>query len=229
MLALLLLFPIQLMTDFLGGIAAVMAKAFQHVGGLTFLSPVKAITKPVVHLLIKGVGIHPWILLILSLVLLLFGLRGMVGALKALVVRKAEMWFDTILFKTALRAFLVGILLTVMVQSSSITTSLMVPMAGAGILTLEQIFPYTVGANIGTTVTAILAALVTGNLAAIIVAFSHLIFNVCGMIIWWPLKGVPIFLARNFSRYSIRNKMIPVGYILILFFIVPLLGMYFLR
>jgi sodium-dependent phosphate cotransporter len=153
----------------------------------------------------------------------------MVGALKALVVRKAEMWFDTILFKTALRAFLVGLLLTVMVQSSSITTSLMVPMAGAGILTLEQIFPYTVGANIGTTVTAILAALVTGNLAAIIVAFSHLIFNVCGMIIWWPLKGVPILLARNFSRYSIRNKMIPVGYIVILFFIVPLLGMYFLR
>jgi len=139
------------------------------------------------------------------------------------------MWFDTIIFKTALRAFLVGLLLTVMVQSSSITTSLMVPMAGAGVLVLEQIFPYTLGANVGTTVTAILAALVTGNLAAIIVAFSHLIFNVSGMIIWWPLKGVPIFLARKFSRYSIRNKIIPVGYIIILFFIVPLLGIYLLR
>jgi sodium-dependent phosphate cotransporter len=105
----------------------------------------------------------------------------------------------------------------------------MVPMAGAGILALERIFPYTVGANIGTTVTAILAALVTGNLAAIIVAFSHLIFNVSGMVIWWPLKVVPIFLARKFSLYSIRNKIIPVGYIIILFFIVPLLGIYLLR
>ncbi|MFB0507618.1 MAG: Na/Pi symporter [Thermodesulfobacteriota bacterium] len=229
MLAVLVLFPIQIMTNFLGSIATLMGKAFQHVGGLTFLSPVKAVTKPVVHLLIKGIGIHPWILLILSLLLLLFALKGMVSALKAIVVTKAEMWFDTILFKTALRSFLVGLLLTVLVQSSSITTSLMVPMAGAGIVALERIFPYTVGANIGTTVTAILAALVTGNLAAIIVAFSHLIFNVSGMVIWWPLKVVPIFLARKFSLYSIRNKIIPVGYIIILFFIVPLLGIYLLR
>jgi len=228
-LAVLVLFPIQITTNFLGRIATLMGEAFQHIGGLTFLSPVNAVTKPVVHLLIKGIGIYPSILLILSLLLLLFALKGMVGALKAIVVRKAEMWFDTILFKTALRAFLVGLLLTVMVQSSSITTSLMVPMAGAGILALEQIFPYTVGANIGTTVTAILAALVTGNLAAIVVAFSHLMFNISGMIIWWPLKGVPIFLARKFSRYSIRNKMIPVAYIIIAFFIVPLLGIYFLR
>jgi sodium-dependent phosphate cotransporter len=213
MLAVLVLFPVQVMTNFLGSTATLMGKAFQHVGGLTFLNPVKALTKPMVHLLIKGVGIHPWILLILSLLLLLFALKGMVSTLKAIVVRKAEMWFDTILFKTAIRSFLVGLLLTVMVQSSSITTSLMVPMAGAGILALEKIFPYTLGANVGT----------------IIVAFSHLIFNVAGMVIWWPLQCVPIFLARKFSQYSIRNKMIPVGYILIMFFIVPLLGIYFLK
>jgi sodium-dependent phosphate cotransporter len=64
-------------------------------------------------------------------------------------------------------------MLTVIVQSSSITTSLMVPMAGAGILALEQIFPYTVGTNIGTTITVILVALVTGNLSAIVVVFSQ--------------------------------------------------------
>jgi len=228
-LVVLVLFPIQTMTNFLGRIATLMGESFQHIGGLTFMSPVKVLTSPLVNFFINVIGIHPWILFMSSLLLLLFALRGMVGALKTLVVRKAEMWFDTIIFKTALRAFLVGLLLTVMVQSSSITTSLMVPMAGAGVLVLEQIFPYTLGANVGTTVTAILAALVTGNLAAIIVAFSHLIFNVSGMIIWWPLKGVPIFLARKFSRYSIRNKIIPVGYIIILFFIVPLLGIYLLR
>ena len=41
-----------------------------------------------------------------------------------------------------------------MVQSSSITTSLVVPLAGAGVLTLRQIFSFTLGANIGTTITA---------------------------------------------------------------------------
>jgi sodium-dependent phosphate cotransporter len=228
-LAVLVLFPIQIGTDFLGRTATFLGEAFQHIGGLTFLSPIKVLTSPMVKFLMKHMEIHPWIVFFASVLLLLFSLKGMVVALKALVVEKAEMWFDTILFKTALRAFLIGLTLTVIVQSSSITTSLMVPMAGAGILALEQIFPYTVGANIGTTVTAILAALVTGNLAAIVVAFSHLVFNISGMIIWWPLKGVPIFLARKFSQYSIRSKIIPVGYILIVFLIVPLLGIYFLR
>jgi hypothetical protein len=49
------------------------------------------------------------------------------------------------------------------------------------------------------------------------------------MIIWWPLKCVPIFVARSFSQYAMRNKIIPFGYIIIVFFIVPLLGIYFFR
>jgi sodium-dependent phosphate cotransporter len=175
------------------------------------------------------IGDHPWILLVLSLVCLLLALSQIVKSLKALVVKKAEAWFDRYLFKTPLRAFLVGSLLTVIVQSSSITTSLAIPMAGAGLLTIMQIFPYTVGANIGTTVTAILAALVTGNLSAIIVAFSHLLFNISGMIVWWPLKFVPISLAQKFSHFATRKKLIPIFYILIVFFLIPILLIYFFR
>lgn len=228
-LTVLVLFPIQIMTNFLGIAATFLGDAFQNIGGLTFLSPVKALTHPPVMVLKESIGSHPWILVILSLLLLLFSLKKMVDALKALVVEKAEVWFDKYLFRTALRAFLVGILLTAMVQSSSITTSLVVPMAGAGILSLEQIFPYTLGSNIGTTVTAMLAALVTGNLAAIIVAFSHLLFNLCGMILWWPVRFLPILLARKFSEYSVRTRIIPFAYILITFFVIPFLGVYFMR
>ncbi len=227
--AVLVLFPIQIATNFLNISATFMGEAFQYIGALTLLSPVKMLTYPLVDFLKEHLGSYPFIILILSLLLLLFSLKMMVDALRVLVVKKSEVWFDTFLFKTAFHAFLVGLLLTVMVQSSSITTSLIVPMAGAGILTLEQIFPYALGSNVGTTVTAILAALVTGNLAAITVAFSHLLFNISAMIIWWPLKCVPIFVARSFSQYSMRNKMIPFGYIIIVFFIVPLLGIYFFR
>jgi len=147
----------------------------------------------------------------------------MVKALKIIIVNKAEAWFDRYLFKTAPRALLVGLLLTVMVQSSSITTSLAVPLAGAGLLTLAQIFPYTLGSNLGTTITAILAALVTGNLSAIIVAFAHLLFNISGIIIWWPFKAFPIFLAQKFAAFSTKNKLIPVLYIVIIFFLLPIL------
>lgn len=229
LLAVLAIFPLQYFTNFLGRIAAVMGQEFQHIGGLKFLSPVKALTRPVVDIFKSWIGDRALILLILALICLLFALSQMVRSLKALVVKKAEAWFDRYLFKTALRAFFVGLLLTSLVQSSSITTSLAVPMAGAGLLTIMQIFPYTMGANMGTTVTAILAALVTGNLAAIIVAFSHLLFNISGIIVWWPLKFVPIYLAQKFSYFSIRNRLIPIMYILIVFFLIPIALIYILK
>jgi sodium-dependent phosphate cotransporter len=228
-LAVLVLFPLQMATNFLGIGAVIMGENFQEIGGLAFLSPIKALTSPLIHPLKTYLGFSPWILFGLAVVLLLLSLQRMVGVLKVLFVQRVEAWFDRILFKTALRAFVVGLLLTAVVQSSSITTSLVVPMAGAGILVLEQIFPYALGANIGTTVTAILAALVTGNLAAIVVAFSHLLFNISGIIIWWPLRWVPVTLARVFSRYAVRWKAIPFVYIIVIFFVIPALGIYFLR
>jgi sodium-dependent phosphate cotransporter len=222
-LAVLVIFPLQYFTNFLGEIAIFMAEKFQNIGGLKFLSPAKALTKPPVEILKGWGGDYPWILLALSLILLLMALTVMVKSLKILVVNKAEVWFDRYLFKTAGRAFFVGLLLTAMVQSSSITTSLAVPMAGAGLLTLMQIFPYTLGSNIGTTVTAILAALVTGNLAAIVVAFSHLLFNISGIVVWWPFRFIPISIAEKFSGIAIRNKIIPMLYIIIVFFLIPIL------
>lgn len=223
MLSIVILFPLQYFTNFLGRAATFMGEKFQNIGGLKMLSPVKALTKPPVEVLGDLIGEYPWVLFALSLILLIVALTKMVKSLKILVVKKAEAWFDSYLFKTAWRAFLVGLLLTAMVQSSSITTSLVVPMAGAGLLTLVQIFPYTLGANIGTTVTAILAALVTGNLSAIIVAFSHLLFNVSGIVAWWPFKFVPIALAEKFSVIAIRRKIIPILYVIIVFFLIPIL------
>jgi len=228
-LAVIVIFPLQYYTNFLGRIATFLGERFQNIGGLEFLSPVKALTNPVVGAARSIVGDYPWVLLTLSLVCLILALFRMVKSLKILVVNKAEAWFDRYLFKTAFRALLVGLLLTAMVQSSSITTSLAVPMAGAGILTITQIFPYTMGANIGTTVTAILAALVTGNLAAIVVAFSHLLFNLTGILVWWPFKFVPIRAAEIFARFSARKKFIPVLYIIIVFFLIPIILIYFSR
>ncbi|MFC2170309.1 Na/Pi symporter [Acidobacteriota bacterium] len=222
-LAVLVLFPLQYFTNFLGHIATFIGEKFQNIGGLKFLSPIKASTQPLVEVLRELIGDYPWILFTLSLFLLLIALIRMVKSLKILIVEKAEVWFDRYLFKNAFRAFFVGMVLTALVQSSSITTSLAVPLAGAGVLTLVQIFPYTLGANIGTTVTAILAALVTGNLAAVTVAFSHLLFNLSGIVVWWPFKFVPISLAEKFSGIAVRRKAIPLLYVIIVFFLIPIL------
>jgi solute carrier family 34 (sodium-dependent phosphate cotransporter) len=149
-------------------------------------------------------------------------LRYIVVNLKLLVIGKIERFFDQTLFRTALTAMTLGLVCTVLVQSSSITTSLAVPLAGAGILTLEQIFPYTLGANVGTTITAMLAALVTGNPLAVAVAFAHLFFNVFGIAIVWPIRRIPLGLARALAGTAIRNRWAPVVYIVVSFYLVPL-------
>ena len=102
--------------------------------------------------------------------------------------------------------------------------SLVVPLAGAGVLSLRQIFPFTLGANIGTTVTALLAAL-TGTVSALIAAISHLFFNIFGILIVYGiphLRAIPLKLAEMIAEYSLKNKFIPLGYLLIVFVGIPL-------
>ena len=117
-----------------------------------------------------------------------------------------------------------GVILTILVQSSSITTSTIVPLAGAGVLTLRQIFPFTLGANIGTTVTALLAAMVL-NPTAMIVAFSHLFFNISGIVIIYPIKflrELPVKAAIKLADLSVHNKFIPLLYLIVVFVLIPI-------
>ena len=221
-MAVIIIFPLQYSFNFLDKMAIFLGNKFANMGGQEFFNPIKTATKPFVTLFKNWMGDYPWILLIIALLILFLSLKQIVNALRVLVVKKAEKWFDKVLFKNAVRAFTVGLLLTFLAQSSSITTSLIVPMAGAGILTLEQIFPYTLGANIGTTVTAMLAALAIANINGVIVAFAHLLFNISGIVIIWPFRRAPIFLARKLSDVAVRSKLIPFLYIVVMFFILPL-------
>jgi sodium-dependent phosphate cotransporter len=115
------------------------------------------------------------------------------------------------------------------VQSSSITTSIVVPLVGAGVITLDQIYPYLLGANVGTTITAFLASFVTGSPEAVSVAFAHFVFNVYGICIFWPLKRIPIFLAKTLSKATQRSKLIPLAFILVVFFAIPGAIIYWMR
>ena len=114
--------------------------------------------------------------------------------------------FDRVLFRNDATSFGLGIVTTAAVQSSSATTSLVVPLAGTGVLSLRQIFPYTLGANVGTTVTALLASFSTGSIPAVIVAFAHLSFNILGIAIFYPLRAIPIWLATKVGSVAARSR-----------------------
>ena len=225
-LAVVILFPLQLTTNFLGQLSTVLEGWLRSSGGFTLVNPIKLIVDPVAALIARATGDSGTIMLLISIVLLFIALRYIIRNLKILVVERVEVFFDTILFKTAPRAFLFGVVLTIMVQSSSISTSLAVPLAGAGILTLRQIFPMTLGANLGTTITAMLAALVTGSSAAVTVAFAHISFNVFGIVVIWPIRQLPLYCANILADLSTRSRLVPFIYVGALFFLIPLTLIY---
>ena len=115
-----------------------------------------------------------------------------------------------------------GASLTAIIQSSSVATSLMVPLVGAGIVTVEKKFPYTLGTNIGTTVTAILASVATVNPAAITIALCHLVFNILGICIFYPLRWIPLGLAKELGRRVGHKRWHAITYVLFTFYVVPL-------
>lgn len=227
-LAVIILFPLEQMFGILQFCADRIEVFFIGLGGLKFSSPIKLITAPVVKGLVDLTGGRGWILVIVAVILLMTALLGMVKILRMLVLDRVEAFFSRTIFRTPIRALVLGIGVTVAVQSSSITTSVVVPLAAAGVLTLEQIFPYTLGANIGTTVTALMASLATGSPAAVTVAFVHLLFNIFGIICIWPIKFVPLYLARKLAELTIKSRLVPIAYILVLFFVIPF-AVYLLR
>ena len=80
--------------------------------------------------------------------------------MRKLVADRVEKSVNTVLGKgSGSVAMLLGLVITIAVQSSSITTSILIPLTAAGVLSLRNAYPVTLGANVGTTVTALLAAL----------------------------------------------------------------------
>ena len=282
-LAVLVLLPLQVATNFLGHASLWLAEALEHAGGLRFTSPIKLLVDPQVHVitewfehsdslvlftvvmflafavfqaatflarrvshekrtvaisLVMSAGVagiatfiaqfgdyvfHHTTATFLSGMALLFGaLWAVVKIMRSVVLDRVQRFFNDHIFKTALRAFVLGMIVTALVQSSSVTTSLIVPLAGAGLLTLVQVFPYTLGANIGTTITALLAALSTGQVVGVAAALSHLLFNICGIALLYPVRAAPLWLARQLARSAMVNPAIPVGIILGLHLGLPL-------
>jgi len=152
--------------------------------------------------------------------------------MRVLISSRMEATLNRSLARSGLVGIGIGILITVAVQSSSITTSLMVPLCAAGILTLENAFPIMLGANVGTTVTALIASLATDAPEGLTIALVHLLFNLAGILIFYPfpaVRRIPLRLARGLARRAQRNPLWMVGYLVGVFVVTPLAGYLFFR
>ena len=230
-----LLYPLEYYFHILEHAATWMGRIFVDVTGITKPENyLKKITTPTIEGLSDLLGKDPRLVLLVSVVITFFMLWGIVKLLQSLVLKKLESFFDTYIFRNLAMSFTVGLILTVMVQSSSITTSLIVPLAGAGVLRLQQIFPFTIGSNIGTTITGLLAALAVAGqpgidpklvLAGSTVAFAHFLFNATGAVIFLPfrrMREIPVHVAEWLAEVCLKNRIIPIVFIVLVFYLIPL-------
>ena len=199
------------------------------VGGF---NPIKAVTKPVneqLQWLLGDLsnGYAGAIMIVLGIGLIVASITFLGRIMKALMVGRAK----SLLYKSIGRGPVSGIAsgtaVTVLVQSSSTTTSLMVPLVGSGVLTARDIYPFTLGANIGTCITALIAALgITGVMAepALQIALVHLVYNVLAVatIFGLPwLREIPPVFSAALARQVAKRKILGVMYILGVFFALP--------
>ena len=161
----------------------------------------------------------------MSLVILVACLIGLVTLLQKLLMGASTRVIYKATNINPYLAILAGTAVTLLVQSSSITTSALTPLVGMDVLRLEQMLPLTLGANIGTTFTGLLAALVSSKIESLQVAICHLFFNITGILIWFPvpfMRNVPLNAARKLGQATRIWRGFPILYIMVIFFALPL-------
>lgn len=171
------------------------------------------------------------VLLIIAFILILGSIKLLSNFLYDHIAVQIESKVDNSLIPSRIRSFAIGTLSTAVIQSSSLTTSFIVPVVATGRITLRNAFHFIIGANIGTTITALVAAAFRTE-ATVSIAMVHLLFNLFGCIIFLPAYFPQNWLlaaSRLLGTATSKRRIIGFLYILLIFFIIPFTLIYFNR
>lgn len=233
-LAVALLLPLELLTGVISGTAEWMSERLVGSAGTEWKSPIKAWVKAPVNWVkdlwdaigtsgnVKGVFV-----VLTGLVIILVALTFITKTMRSLVADRVERSVNAMLSRGGgFVALTLGLLITIAVQSSSITTSILIPLAGAGVVALRNAYPVTLGANVGTTITALLASLAASSPESLTVALAHTTFNVLGIFLLYviPLaRDLPIIGAERLADVAVKRRTMAVVYVAFMFIILPLI------
>merc|ERR1719198_296952 len=135
-----------------------------------------------------------------SLYLFICSLSWLADGFRLVAGRQAgEIFRNSQLFNNPIAGMLVGVLVTVLVQSSSTSTSIVITMVAAGLFTVKQAISLIMGANIGTSVTSTIVALAQVGQKdefrrAFAAATVHDMFNFMAVLVLLPLEGATNYL-----------------------------------
>lgn len=231
--AVILIFPLEMTTHFLEKISYFLAVNLQNITlfNIKDFNFIKAATAPFTNFVkdiittlphpLDGLG-----LIIIGAGIVFLSILAIAKVLKYLMVGRVKSAFIRAVDTKPVTSILTGTVATIAVQSSSTTTSLIVPFASEGLVKLESVYTFILGANIGTCITALIASTgaLTNPVAALEIAIIHLLFNIFGILLVYgipALRQVPIILAKGLSEVAAKKKYLALTYLLATFFIIP--------
>ena len=234
LLSVIIFLPLEMAFGFLEKISLFLSKFIlggdsYSIGGLNFIKP---ITKPIIGTFKDTLSPLPeplgGIVLVALGILMIFAAITLLGKLlRKVMVGRAKHILHGAIGRGPVTGIASGTAVTVLVQSSSTTTSLVVPLAGTGIFGVRDIYPFTLGANIGTCITSLLAATAISGPSAIFalqIALVHLIYNVLGVVVIFGirvLRELPVLGAETLARVATERKSVALAYVLGVFFVIP--------
>lgn len=224
-----LLLPLEIYFGLLSKISIQIAQLF--IPDESYEGPIiynKVFTRPISEWISSTIDI-PFLTMILSIFLVFAAIKILSTSVYKAFVLNSFQDINKLIFKNPYMAFLYGTFFTAAVQSSTVTTSLVVPLVANKKVSVKKAFPFIIGANIGTTITAAIAAIYKTE-AAIALAIVHFLFNFIGALIFLPspvIRNIPIRLAMYMGKESVKSKFLGFAYILLTFFIIPFLLIYF--
>ncbi len=228
-----ILFPLEYHYELLSRLSAGLVVWLNDHLNLTLFEAVpfgRGLLEGVGHWVASFIG-NDWLLLLLAFALLFTTIKLISQFVSRSLIGRSRERLKEHIFQNPYKAFAWGGVLTAAVQSSSITTSLIVPLVAKGKVSLSKAFPFVMGANMGTTITALVATLFSSQ-AALELAIVHFLFNLFGALVFLPYQPVrrwPEVLAATFGKLTLKHRIYGFLYIFLLFFAIPFLLIYCYR
>lgn len=230
-----ILLPVELLTGVLSHSASWLSAHLVGGAGSNWESPIQKWVSAPVDLIedfwswlgLNGNALGV-LMLATGLTLIIVSLGLITTNMRTLIADRLERSMNTMLSKRGGSiGILFGLVITMLVQSSSITTSIMVPMSAAGVLSIRGAYPVTLGANVGTTITALLAAAASSSPDALTIALVHTLFNVAGILVLYVppfMRDLPINCAEGLARVAATRPVWAVVFVMGTFVVLPLVG-----
>ena len=166
----------------------------------------------------------------LGAILALVALRVMARQLRVLFAATTRSLFERLFGMNPLGGFSVGLFGTATVQASAVTVSALLPFAATRILRLTEALWVILGANLGTTISGLVAALTVPGAYGVFglqAALVHVFFNVAAVLVVTLVPGLRRLLYRlcgTSARRARRSRLTALGVVLSAFYVLPLLA-----